>query len=103
MASSQEFVEFVCEELRDFPNVRYRKMFGDYTVYVNEKPIILVCDDTVYIKKIPELTRVMQNAPTGIPYDGAKERYILDIEDHELVVEAINILERATPTPKPKK
>lgn len=103
MASSQEFVDFVCEQLHGFPNVRYRKMFGEYTVYINEKPIILVCNDTVYIKKLPELSELMSDAPTGIPYDGAKERYILDIENTDLAITALTILERATPTPKPKR
>ena len=99
MTSSLEFIEFVCEQLRDFAVVRYRKMFGDYMVYINEKPIVLVCDDTVYIKKIPELEEVMADAPTAVPYEGAKERYVLDIEDRELAVQAIGILEQATPRP----
>ena len=52
MASNIEYVEFVCSRLSDLGTVRYRKMFGDYLVYLNEKPIILVCDNIAYAKKL---------------------------------------------------
>jgi len=103
MASSIEFVEFVMEQLEGLGMLRMRKMFGEYCVYVNEKPIVLVCDDVVYIKIIPELRELMANAERGIPYEGASERYILDIDNRDLAREVIAILEEATPRPKPKK
>jgi TfoX/Sxy family transcriptional regulator of competence genes len=98
-----DFVEFVMGQLAGLGELRFRKMFGEYTVYVNEKPIVLVCDDTVFIKIIPELAAVMADAERGFPYEGATERYILDIDNRELAREAILILEAATPLPKPKK
>ncbi len=54
MASSAEFIEFVYDQVAAAGAVRYRKMFGDYMVYCNDKPVLLVCDDTVYVKQIPE-------------------------------------------------
>ena len=103
MASSLDFVLFVCEQIKSDWNVRYRKMFGSYMVYINDKPILLVCDDTVYVKILPCLDAVMDSASKGYPYNGAKEHYILDIEDAELADKVISILEPITPIPKPKK
>ena len=77
MATSKEYIEFVCEQIYRYGTVTYRKMFGEYMAYLNEKPILLVCDNTVYIKEFPELDGIMSEAERGIPYDGAKERYIL--------------------------
>lgn len=37
-----------------------------------------------------------------MPYDSAKEHYILDIEDRELTAKAVEILEQITPVPKRK-
>lgn len=91
------------EQLRGTGALRYRKMFGEYCIYVNEKPIVLICDDQVYIKIIPELAKIMAEAETGTPYEGASERYVLDIEDRDLAQAAINILEQNTPLPKPKR
>lgn len=102
MATSQEYIEFVCEQLASIENVRYKKMFGEYMVYVNDKPVLLVCDNTVYVKKLPEIEELMSGAECGVPYDGAKEHYILDIEDRELTAKTVGILERITPVPKKK-
>ena len=100
MATSQEYIEFVCEQLAGAENVRYKKMFGEYMVYVNDKPVLLVCDNTVFVKKLPELKELMSGAECGVPYDGAKEHYILDIENRELTAKAVEILEQITPVPK---
>ena len=43
MATSKEYIEFVCEQIYRYGAVTYRKMFGEYVAYLNEKPILLVC------------------------------------------------------------
>lgn len=103
MATSEEFIVFVCEQIKGGYAVRYRKMFGEYMVYVNDKPVLLVCDNCVYVKKHEALVPLLSGVDTGVPYEGAKEHYILDIENGELVAEVVAVLERITPLPKPKK
>lgn len=103
MGTSSEYIEFVCEQVKDTGEIRYKKMFGEYMVYVNDKPILLVCDNTVYVKKLAELELLMANTETGVPYAGAKEHYILDIENQERCKKVITILEQLTPIPKPRK
>lgn len=103
MATTKDYIEFVCDQLHGCGDVRYRKMFGEYMVYVNDKPVLLVCDNTVYIKKLDAVCDLMAGADCGVPYEGAKEHFILDIEDTELAQKAVEILERITPLPKPRK
>ena len=103
MATTPEYNEFVCERREPFGAVRSRKMFGEYMVYLNDKPIISVCDNTVFVKILPELAAYLNDAERGFPYDGAKLHYILDIEDSELLSDVIPILEAVTPLPKPRK
>ena len=103
MSTPIEYIEFVCEQIHCDFALRYKKMFGDYVVYANDKPILLVCDSTVYVKKAGELAELLGGAECGVPYDGAKEHYVLDIEDVELVKNVVTVLERITPTPKPRK
>ena len=103
MATSVDYMEFVCEQIHGVGEIRYRKMFGEYMVYVNDKPVLLVCDNTVYVKMLDSIADKMNNAETGMPYDGAKEHYILDVEDSDFAKEVIIILEKITPIPKPKK
>lgn len=103
MATSQDYIEFVCGQIKGDYSVRYKKMFGEYMVYANDKPILLVCDNCVYVNILNELSDLMNDADRGIPYDGSKEHYILDIENSDLVSKVIEVLERITPLPKPRK
>ena len=45
MASNIDFVNYVMEQINDTGIVSQKKMFGEYMVYVNQKPIILICDN----------------------------------------------------------
>jgi len=72
MATTMDYIEFVCEQLAGVGAVRYRKMFGEYMVYVNDKPLLLVCDNTVFVKILPELSELMAGADTALPYEGGK-------------------------------
>ena len=103
MATSAEFIEYVCGQIEGTGAVRSRKMFGEYMVYVNDKPVLLICDNTVYVKMLSGIAEKMQEAETGFPYPGAKEHYILDIEDADFSRGVVAILEELTKVPAPKK
>ena len=103
MATSQEYVEFVCDQIREAGQVRYRKMFGEYMVYVNEKPLLLVCDNQVFVKPVEAVAEALRNAEKACPYQGAKEYFLLGIDNREKSLEVVGILEHITPQPRPKK
>ena len=103
MATTQEYIEYVCEQIAGVGEIRYKKMFGEYMIYVNNKPVIIVCDSTVYVKQLPEIHTLMEGAATGFPYKGAKQHYILDIDNREFCKKVVIELEKVTPLPKPKK
>lgn len=102
MSTSVDYIEFVMEQINGVGDIRYKKMFGEYMVYLNDKPVLLVCDNTVFVKKVDCTEKLMGSASCGTPYNGAKEHYILDIENRELAIEVIDALEKVTPIPKPK-
>jgi len=58
---------------------------------------------TVYIKKVDAVASLMEDAAVGNPYTGAKEHYILDIEDRNLALDAVRALVAVTPIPVKKK
>lgn len=103
MATNLDFIEYVCDQIAGVGDIRYKKMFGEYMVYVNDKPILLVCDNTVFVKILPCLDETMREADKGFPYNGAKEHYVLDIDNATFSKEVILILEPVTALPKPKK
>lgn len=103
MATSQDFIESVCQSIMDCGAVRYKKMFGEYMVYADEKPILLVCDNTVFVKILPALETVMSDAKIGVPYQGSKPHYILDVSNAALAEKVVKILIEVTPVPKKRK
>lgn len=103
LSTNKDYIEFVVEQLSGYTNVRYKKMFGEYMVYVDDKPLFLVCDNTVYVKKLDEIKSFFQPNEVGFPYVGAKEHYILDIENKALTLEVSRQLARLIDVAKPKK
>ena len=103
MASTLDFTTYICEQLEGVGSLRFRKMFGEYMVYVNDKPVVLVCDDTVFMKKLPCLEELLGNNPVGNPYEGAKEHYILDPDNRTVLCQAVILAEEVTPLPKKRK
>lgn len=103
MATTAAYMDYVMERLAPFGDWRCRKLFGEYMVYRSGKPLLLVCDNTVFMKKLPELAMLMEQAGCGLPYEGAKEHYVLDLENTALLERVLPVLEAATPLPKPRK
>ena len=102
MTTTLEYIEDLCSQLDEIGDIRYRKMMGEYIVYINNKPIITVCDNIPYVKKLDCITEQMQSAETGAPYEGAKEHYILDFSDPDFCKTILEIIEANTPLPKKK-
>lgn len=103
MACTTEYIDYVCEALAPLGEVRYRKMMGDYVIYVNGKCAITACDNIAYVKKLPCIADLMADAECGCPYPGAKEAYILDINHTDHAIKVIETLWDALPYPKSRK
>lgn len=103
MATTKDYIEYVCEQISGVGEVRYKKMFGEYMVYVNDKPVIIVCDNIAYVKELDNIRELMKDASKGFPYNGAKEHYILDIDNIEFSKSVILEVEKVIKVPKPRK
>ena len=53
MASDQEFVDFLVDQMQGVGGITFRKMFGEYAIYCNGKVVALICDNQFFVK--PEL------------------------------------------------
>ena len=60
MATSTEFLDFVLEQLSGIGALRHRKMFGEAMIYLNDRPVILVCNDTVFVKQHDVIRDLME-------------------------------------------
>ena len=100
MASSPEFTAYICDQVEGLGTVRARKMFGEYMVYCNDKPVVIVCDDRALVKPLPCLEALLQGWPMEPPYEGARPHYLLDPGDRETLREAVRLAEEVTPLPR---
>ncbi len=106
MATSQDYIEFVMEQMEASHtglDLWYRPMFGEYCVYAGEKPLVFVCDNTVIVKRIECVAEVLKSAEVRPPFPGAREFVVLDMEDTALVGQVLELLNRYKPMPKPKR
>ncbi|MCC8076440.1 MAG: TfoX/Sxy family protein [Clostridiales bacterium] len=103
MATTPEYVLYVCDQIAGVGQVRCRKMFGEYMVYVNDRPVFTVCDNTVYVKMLDCVKDELAAAELDAPYPGAKSHYILDIDDNALAKRVAAILAVNISLPKPRK
>lgn len=104
MASTVEFVEYACEQMREAGTMTYKKMFGEYGVYCDGKIIGLICEDQLFIKKTDEGQALLEEVLDGSPYTGAKPHFVIEsLEDRESLGEFIRATYEALPMPKPKK
>ena len=105
MASDLEFVEFVVDQIESSLDVRYRKMFGEYGVWSNDKIVVLICDNQVFVKPTEAGRAFIGDVVEAPPYPGAKNSFLIgdQIEDGDWFSELIRISEAELPKPKPRK
>lgn len=104
MATTAEFMEYVHEQSGLGRGLSYRKMFGEYALYVDGKVVALACDNSLFLKPVAataELTQVLNTAP---PYPGAKPHWVIDelLDDTERLQSLLLATAAALPTPKVK-
>ena len=105
MASDINFVEFIVDQIGNAGSIRYRKMFGEYAIYCNDKVVALVCNDQLFVKPTKTGRAFIGNVVETPAYPGAKPSFLIEdqLEDREWLSELIALTEKELPKPKPKK
>jgi DNA transformation protein and related proteins len=101
MASDQEFVKFVCEQLCGAGEISFRRMFGEAAVYLEDKVIGLICDNQFFVKAT-EAGRAKIGVPTEAPpFPGASNWFLMaDLDDPEFLADLVRTTAAALPSPK---
>jgi len=105
MASDQNFVDFVLDQIENAGEVTAKKMFGEYGVYSDGKIFALICDNKLFIKPTNAGREFIQDIVEAPPYKGAKPSFLIEdkIEDREWLSELVRITVKELPESKPKK
>ena len=103
MASSREFVQFVCDQLAGAGEITCKRMFGEYGLYCGGKFFATVEDDRLCVKITDAGRAVMPEAEVIEPHPGSHMLYIEALEDRDRLAELVRRTCEALPAPKPRK
>ena len=103
MASSREYLDFVLEQLSGLENVTWKAMMGEYIIYWRGKIVGGIYDDRFLIKPTKSAVAMMPDAERELPYEGAKEMLLADVDNREFLEELLEAMYDELPAPKQKK
>ena len=100
MASSKEYLEFVLEQLSDIQGISHRAMMGEYLIYCRGKVIGGIYDDRFLVKATDSARRLLPDAVSELPYQGAREMLLADVDDRELLNRLVQAIADDLPMPR---
>ena len=103
MSSTNQYLEFVLDLLGELDDVAHRKMMGEYVLYYRGKVIGGIYDDRFLLKVMPASEHLLPDASRAIPYEGAKEMLLVEIEDRDALCDVVSAMWEELPAPKKKK
>ena len=86
--SNADLVQYIVEQASQAGEVTAKKMFGDYTLYCDDKVVGLICDVYLYLKPLSQLQSLLHKCDQQMrpPYDGAKPQYVIaNVDDRDYV------------------
>jgi TfoX/Sxy family transcriptional regulator of competence genes len=104
VASSPEFLDYVCDQLRSAGPISHRRMFGEYAIYYDGKVVALVCGDQLYLKPTDAGRALIGTPREAPPYPSAKPYFLVsgELDDPDLMAQLVRATARELPLPKPK-
>lgn len=93
MASSEEYLEYILEQLSDLDDISHRSMMGEYIIYYRGKIVGGIYDDRFLVKPVKSAMAMMPDARMELPYEGAKEMiFVEDVEDRQFLSELFDAM-----------
>ena len=104
MASSNEYRDFILEQLSGLDDVACRAMMGEYIFYYRGRIAGGIYDDRFLVKPTKSALAMMPDAEREIPYEGAKEMLLVDnVDNREFLAELLTAMYEELPAPKKRK
>ena len=102
-ASSKDYLDFILEQLSKLEGISQRAMMGEYIIYYRGKVIGGIYDNRFLIKPTKSAMNMMPEASMVLPYEGAKEMLLENVENKEFLKELLEAMYEELPAPKKKR
>lgn len=104
MASSRVYLEFILDQLSGLEEITYKSMMGEYILYYRGKVIGGIYDDRFLVKPTPSARKMMPEAKTELPYEGAKEMLLVnEVDNRAFLQDLLAAMYDELPAPKRKR
>lgn len=105
MATDQDLIDFIVDQMDDAGRIASRKMFGEYALYCDDKVVALVCDNQLFVKPTEKGRNYIGDVVEAPPYPGAKNYFLIEdrFDDREWLSEMIRMTAQEIPATRPKK
>lgn len=100
MATSKGYLEYVLEQLSGLPEIGHRAMMGEYVLCYRGKVIGGIYDDRLLLKPTKAAEKILPDAERDIPYEGAKEMLLVDVDDRDTLTQLIEAMYQELPEPR---
>lgn len=105
MSTDRTFVDYIAEQAMLGDALTFKRRFGEYGIYLDDKVIGFVCDNSLFIKPAEATAQLTRDLPIRPPYPGAKDYPVADelLDDTDALKALLLATERALPAARPKK
>lgn len=104
MATDSSFIDYVIAQAALGERVTFKRMFGEYGIYVDGRIVAFACDNSLFVKASDATSTLTADLPRRPPYPGAKPYPVADelLDDAERLQALLASTAAAMPEPKPK-
>jgi TfoX/Sxy family transcriptional regulator of competence genes len=106
MACTQEYVDYVVDQIDSAGEIVGKKMFGGFSMYSDGRLFALICDDKLFVKPTEAGRTFIKDVVEAPAFKGAKLSFLIEekqIKNRGWISELVKITIAALPDPKPKK
>jgi TfoX/Sxy family transcriptional regulator of competence genes len=105
MATAENFVSYLMDQLADIEGLTFRKMFGEYALFKDGKVVALICDNQLFIKPTTAGRAFIGFPVEAPPYRGAKPSFLIgdSLDNREWLGQLILLTAAELPPPKKRK
>jgi TfoX/Sxy family transcriptional regulator of competence genes len=83
MPSTQDYCDFILDQLSLLSDITSRKMMGEYILYYKGKVFGGIYDNRFLVKPVEAAKKIMPDAPLEIPYPGGKKMLLVEEVDNK--------------------
>lgn len=104
MPTDRSFLEYVVEQSGLEGALTFKRLFGEYALYLDGKVVAFACDNSLLLKPTEAGRLLAPDLPGRPPYPGAKDYPVLDelLDEPEALRRILRATADALPLPRPK-